>query len=766
MSLDLSLNYPDFNFAMGNGGRNGIYEFDRFRLDAEKLMLYCDGVEVSLPPKMVKTLTVLVENRGTILSKDELIDGVWADAFVDESNLSQHLHHLRKILGAQPDGRPYIETLRRRGYRFNGEVHLSAKPTESRLPIAEAPALGRSAGVEREGNVLRVVDWSPAAPKHDIDPLPVESHPQRKAATKSSFRPAIILIAVVFVLALTAIAIVFQVQSPAIQQAAVNNEISITRLTNGSAPENATISPNGDYFVYHEMVEGGEHLWLQQVGQASRVKIGDAPKGMVYGSKTFSPDGKFIFFILAEVKSGRSALYRMPSIGGVHAKILDDVETPVSFSPDGNQFALIRANKSSGTASLVIADKEGTGQHTVLQTNLGGSPAWSPDGKTIVFAAMDVDNATAIYATTPSGTPPRKISNERWDNAYRIAWLPDGRGLVMIATRAGDGSTTRRNQVYFVSYPEGTSRRLTSDGNRYQESSLGISNDEGILALPVNRSSQIWSLASNGASSSAMQITRGQADGRAGLAPLADGRVGFVSRVGEDLGIWLMNADGSDLKQLSTGVLPVVEEPRADPKGRYLVFSGHKDGFSRLYRYEVESDKLTQLTFGDDQAVDSTISPDGSSIIYHSAISGGKLHPPRLFKISMDGGDRVRFGDVECETPNYSPAGDQVSCIRGEEVVILSAADGSLIKTYRLLPYARVNFGAKWMADGKSLVYIRSEKGSGNLWVHPLQGGDPKRLTDFTVGDIYHFAFSSDGTRLFVARGQQTSDAILIRNYR
>src|SRR5262245_25593201 len=123
MSLDLSLNFPDFKIGMEKGGKSGIYEFDRFRLDADKLMLYCDGEEVSMPPKMVKTLLVLVEDRGTIISKDDLIDRVWSDSIVDESNLSQHLYHLRKTLGNQPNGKPYIETLRRRGYRFNGDVN-------------------------------------------------------------------------------------------------------------------------------------------------------------------------------------------------------------------------------------------------------------------------------------------------------------------------------------------------------------------------------------------------------------------------------------------------------------------------------------------------------------------------------------------------------------------------------------------------------------------------------------------------------------------
>src|SRR5262249_19082110 len=102
MSLDLSLNFPYFEIEMAAGSKNGVYVFDEFQLDAEKLMLYRGEAEILLPPKIVKTLAVLVEHRGTILSKDELIERVWSDSVVEEQNLSQHLFHLRKTLGQRP----------------------------------------------------------------------------------------------------------------------------------------------------------------------------------------------------------------------------------------------------------------------------------------------------------------------------------------------------------------------------------------------------------------------------------------------------------------------------------------------------------------------------------------------------------------------------------------------------------------------------------------------------------------------------------------
>ena len=101
-----------------------VYEFDDFRLDAGSLMLYLDGSEVQLVPKAVETLLVLVENQGSIITKDKLIEAVWPDTVVEESNLSLYLHILRKTLGTRKDGEPYLKTYRRRGYRFDGEARL------------------------------------------------------------------------------------------------------------------------------------------------------------------------------------------------------------------------------------------------------------------------------------------------------------------------------------------------------------------------------------------------------------------------------------------------------------------------------------------------------------------------------------------------------------------------------------------------------------------------------------------------------------------
>ena len=98
------------------------YEFNNFRLDTRTTVLYYEGKPVALKPKIVETLTFLVENSGEIVSKDELMRGVWQDSFVAENSLSVNIYTLRKTFGKLDSQFEYIQTIPRRGFRFAAEV--------------------------------------------------------------------------------------------------------------------------------------------------------------------------------------------------------------------------------------------------------------------------------------------------------------------------------------------------------------------------------------------------------------------------------------------------------------------------------------------------------------------------------------------------------------------------------------------------------------------------------------------------------------------
>ena len=99
-----------------------IREFGKFRLDTAQKVLWHEGLTVSMPLKELEVLCLLVENNGRLVTKNELIERLWADSFVEENNLSRHIYLLRKTLAERGADKNLIENVPRRGYRFTGEV--------------------------------------------------------------------------------------------------------------------------------------------------------------------------------------------------------------------------------------------------------------------------------------------------------------------------------------------------------------------------------------------------------------------------------------------------------------------------------------------------------------------------------------------------------------------------------------------------------------------------------------------------------------------
>jgi DNA-binding winged helix-turn-helix (wHTH) protein/TolB-like protein/Flp pilus assembly protein TadD len=110
-----------------------VYEFGSYQLSTQSRVLSRDGELVALSAKAIEVLLVLIEDRGHVISKSDLMAQVWPDTFVEEINLTVHISALRKALGDSPDGQVYIRTVPKRGYCFCKAV------TEKRLDPGEAP---------------------------------------------------------------------------------------------------------------------------------------------------------------------------------------------------------------------------------------------------------------------------------------------------------------------------------------------------------------------------------------------------------------------------------------------------------------------------------------------------------------------------------------------------------------------------------------------------------------------------------------------------
>jgi DNA-binding winged helix-turn-helix (wHTH) protein/tetratricopeptide (TPR) repeat protein len=185
MSLNLGLVFPEFRLRMDNSSGHKIYEFGDFRLDCGDRMLYRGDAEVNLSPKAVETLIALVNRSGQIVSKDDLLSAVWPDTTVEESNLFLYLSLLRKTLGTNSGGKPWIETLRRRGYRFSREVRLAHRDDGEHSDWdADKSDSDRTSIETRSGRIYVLKGWNREQTDNDRDdtdnipgPVTILNHP-------------------------------------------------------------------------------------------------------------------------------------------------------------------------------------------------------------------------------------------------------------------------------------------------------------------------------------------------------------------------------------------------------------------------------------------------------------------------------------------------------------------------------------------------------------------------------------------------------------
>src|SRR5688572_20621366 len=138
-----------------------LREFGKFCLDVEKKLLWHDGKVVTLPLKEIELLCALTESGGEVVTKDELLGKVWAESFVEESNLTRHIYRLRQAFKGLGEAEELIQTVPRRGYRFSGgvrergsgeliiEKHSMTRTVIEELPAAEPALPVPQAGVDR-----------------------------------------------------------------------------------------------------------------------------------------------------------------------------------------------------------------------------------------------------------------------------------------------------------------------------------------------------------------------------------------------------------------------------------------------------------------------------------------------------------------------------------------------------------------------------------------------------------------------------------------
>jgi Tol biopolymer transport system component/DNA-binding winged helix-turn-helix (wHTH) protein len=696
-------------------GHGVTYEFGPFRIDSVERLLARDGSPVPLAPKVAETLLVLVERAGHLVTKEELLAKVWPDTFVDESNLSQNVFRLRRVLGGDSDA-VYIETVPRRGYRFVHPVRqvTAQQPAPARriAPRAVFATLAAAAVVVTAARFGATHAERPRAP---LPPLP-----------------------------------------------------ALEKITTDSRDWDPAISPDGR-FVAYAVLEGEEKsIWMKNLAGGGAVRV-MPPTGHDYRGLRFSPDGRDLFYKTFRPGADSGVIERVPSFGGAPLEVASGVWSDFALSPDGRQVAFVRGTaRANQNMLLVVAGISGGGERFVARNTSDRdwfdlwdvAPTWSADGQHIALcggmhgASGDRD---VVFDVRLADGARRAMQTPSWSSIEQVAWI-DRSALAVVAR---DG-TSKPAQIWIVDQPSGSARRITNDLTDYAK--LTVTADGRTIAVEQRTSPIHLCVVPEGVTERARQLTFGanDQDGRYGLAWTPAGRILFVSNRTGEYEIWSMKPDGSEARQITVASAGSNRTPRPTPDGRFIVFASSRTGKSHIWRIDSDGANPVQLTDGHSQ-LQPDLSPDGRWVYYTDPDAA----PAVVERVSIDGGapQRVSRGDAAAAAPAISRDGSLVAYHRfseAGETFAVTTVDGG---PTRMLDLPAERGMARWTPDGRALAYA-SNGSVNNVWAQPLDGGAARPLTRFTQEHIWNFAVASDGKTLAVSRGSGLSDIVLLSRFR
>ncbi len=724
------------------------FEFEDFRLDSGNLLLFRSGEQLNLTPKVIETLLALVEGQGEVLSKDQLMRTLWPDTVVEESNLSQNLYVLRKALGKNAAGKPFIETLRRRGYRFCGTVSFSQpqfKPVEQPRPLR----------IERSDNIYSVVDWR----RGD------DSAPQVKATPKRSLW--LVPVIVLFFAAGIGGALFGLYRTSATGRNSGNEQLvpfdgsSVERLTTSGRTKRAAVSPDGRYITHVTHEAEGDSLWVRQISSPADIRIA-GPSASEFAWVAFARDGNSVLLLTLDRGKGDTELLRVPTLGGPAEKAAHDTG-PVGFSPDGVSMAFIRNYHEE--SRLMVADIDGSNERSLASHRqpeyfniTWNAPAWSPDGKTIacpVGLSSELGQYETITGIDLASGAEHRLTESRWQQVGQPQWSKNGL-LITAAERSTDPQ-----QVWHVSLSGGTTKRITHDLNDYYDVSLSA--DGSIMtAVQDHVVSSFW--VSDGKNFSDAKQISSEIGSLEDLAWTHDGRIVYRSNAGSSSEIWMMDADGSDPRQVTAGS-QAGYGLTVSPDDRRIVFSSDRSGHANLWSVEIDGSDLKQLTGGSGEFYPQ-FTPDNRWIVYQQ----GGIEPV-LWKMPASGGESVELTTTRASQPAISPDGKLIAYhyldpeIEGSRrsIGIGSVESGDRLKRFDF-PSTVIWRLVRWTPDGRSVAFANTLDGVTDIWLQPIDGRPAKQYSSLRAENVFAFEWSPDGRNIALIRGAETSDVVLFHS--
>ncbi len=531
--------------------------------------------------------------------------------------------------------------------------------------------------------------------------------------------------------------------------------LAANRLTYMGTTAQSAISSDGKLVAHAEQEGGMQRVMLTSTANFSTREV-VAAEEVSYLGISFSPDGSDLY--LTRRENNRPVLYRLALPGGSPVKVLENVDSPITFSPQGNQFAFVRLNSTASEYYLMVANADGSNERTIGNRKDGDTlsvygAAWSPDGRFVVcpagtwregfhmmLTAFDVDNGAE-----------HRLEDRSWFSILQVAWLDDMSGLVMSARER----PTSPHQLWRISYPDAIARRLTDDLSEYEGVSVA---GESIVTVRTNRSWQMW-VTNVDSRTPPVSITSGNGFSY-GVTWTPRGKIVFSSMAQERLNLLQVDRDGSNQVQLTVNVGDNYN-PAASADGRYIVFASNRHHKSfNIWRINADGTDPKQLTFSDGNFYPS-VSPDNQWVAYDQQ-TDLKLS---IWKVPLEGGESTKLIEGY-RMPTFAPNNQLIAGRYDHEsgtrdVGIFPAQGGKPVKNIDQIPvieWQRV----QWI-DNRTLSFVKNTGGFANIWSYDLQTGEMKQLTNFHTKQILAYAWSPDGKQIVSQGGMTNSDVTIFK---
>jgi len=551
---------------MGTGSAQEFglkYHFSEFQLDSAEAVLRHSGEIVPLQPKALQVLELLVKNQGRVVSRSEMLENLWRDVAVEESNLTVAISMVRRALGDNENGARFIETVPKRGYRFVPKVRITGKAKASQVNFTSMQIIRKT----HDGHVLDV-GISPDA--RSLAYVPIEAGKYSLWTWNLDTNEKRQLLP-------TSPALVWGLRFTHDQQDLFY----------------ITTQPNSTISVLNRMpVTGGESEEL--------VVNLDAPIAL-------SPDGGEIAFVRCYPGQHRDVLI-VANVDGSGEREIASRQHPdkfcfssASWSFDGELIALGASRNNELEFSVLGVPPEGGEPIELSQWDWKDmrAVAWSEDGSGLFFSATALgSNSLQIWRFSIADGEKQRVTND-----------PNNYEQVSVAEKAAALVTMHvdpQTNIWLVPYG-GAPRRITSGHTEGFDGLTVTACGRIVYASTENQQSDLWAMNADGSES--CRLTHDS-----GFFPSAsrDGRlVAYVSAQGGTLHIWRMDADGTNKKQLTD--CAGESHPSIAPDGKWIVYTPLGEGRNTIWKVSAAGGRPRQLT-RESMAIKPIVSPDGKMI--------------------------------------------------------------------------------------------------------------------------------------------------------